>query len=993
MKQPRSTIPPCCSPAWRAEVALDLLPVKGGGQHRLRLALKMAWRDILRHKGRSALIIALIALPIFAMSAAATVGMSTVATPAETVAMELGQTQGRLSDMHAQNGTSIQAIQGDVGFGLGAPGEGPDPDFVPTAPADAVPAGFTAIPWWGTTVYTVVGKAQVEVSVTVTDVLSPAFEGKYTLIDGVAPAVATEALGTRGLLDRFDLKLGDELTTAAGTFAIVGTIRPERQGDGESFLFLNQEQFPAELAAKLGPATVYLAGDTALTWADAKGFNAKDITVTSRSLILHPPSKAELGADAQAMQGDGRYTSIMPLLLIGVLVGVLALMEVGLLAGAAFAVGARKQQRDLALLAASGAESSMVRATVTAAGLWLGLAGGAVGAVLGTTAAAIGVVVVRALGLNQFPGLHLMWLPSLGLILLGVAAGLVAAMVPARAVAKQATLSALKSGRTADAPAKRAQLVGVGFAVLAAVAMVGAVVVSFMVAGRTDSYMWVPLSSGLIIGGAVALVIGLICLTGRIIDLLTAKTSWLPVPLRLAARDSARNRGRTVPAVAAVLAAATLSGALMVGTASVMQDNSNNYMWQHNLNQAGVRLEFVDQKITDMGGGMQRSEAQGLVTLDPASMTTLLTDALGSDAQTQVLRGTPGDTQCDLDQREQDLASSGQEPPPATVCPKWALAEPSENRCELKADWKPAEIGDWRCKGSMSNINYGTDLPAIVAGGEAELTALLGRVPSSAALQTLRDGGMVLSNRIYLQPDGSAEVITFDPSSPENWGRNDSTSQSQQYLRSQLTPLTSRSLPAVVDAPEKGLNFYGVVSPATAAAMDMPVREQLLLVTAPQKLSEAEADQVQSLLSPMLGPFNSVQFEGGPATNIGIMLWLIVIGGALITLSAAGITAGLALADGRNDHATLASVGADTKLRKAISGSQTLMTAMLGTVLGIVAGAIPVIVVLSLQRGFPIVIPWLQMGALMILVPLFGAAAAWVLTKGKLPMAKRQTLA
>ncbi|MDD0860035.1 hypothetical protein NHF46_24865 [Arthrobacter alpinus] len=145
-------------------------------------------------------------------------------------------------------------------------------------------------------------------------------------------------------------------------------------------------------------------------------------------------------------------------------------------------------------------------------------------------------------------------------------------------------------------------------------------------------------------------------------------------------------------------------------------------------------------------------------------------------------------------------------------------------------------------------------------------------------------------------------------------------------------------------------------------------------------------------MTPLLGDYSYIYFEPGPPTNIATMLWLIVIGGALIMLSAAGITAGLALADGRNDHATLASVGADTKLRKAISGSQTLMTALLGTLLGVVAGAIPTIVVLSQQRGYPIVIPWLQLGALAIVVPLFGAAAAWVFTKGKLPMTRRQTL-
>ena len=66
---------------------------------------------------------------------------------------------------------------------------------------------------------------------------------------------------------------------------------------------------------------------------------------------------------------------------------------------------------------------------------------------------------------------------------------------------------------------------------------------------------------------------------------------------------------------------------------------------------------------------------------------------------------------------------------------------------------------------------------------------------------------------------------------------------------------------------------------------------------------------------------------------------------------------------------------------------------LLGTVLGVFAGAIPVAVALSLQRGFPVVLPWLQLGVLLVLVPLVGAAAAWVLTRGKLPMTRRQTLA
>lgn len=970
---------------------LDLSPVKGGGQHRLRLALKMAWRDIRRHQGRSGLIIALIALPIFAMSFAATVGMSMQATAGETVAMELGQTQGRLSDLHARSSKTVQSVSGETGNGGGAVNADSDPSFVATVPADAVPSGFTAIPWQSTTVRVPVGKAQIELSATVADVLNPAFKGKYTLLDGVAPASASQALATRGLLERFDLALGDELTTSAGTFAIVGTIRPEREGDGESFLFLKPGQLTAEAAQTLGPATIYLVGERALKWADAKVFNAQGVMLTSRSLILDPPSRAELGTDAQFLTNDWRSSGIAQMLLMGGLIGVLALLEVGLLAGAAFAVGARKQQRDLALLAASGAESSMVRTTVTASGLWLGLAGGVIGAVLGSIAAVITVLVVLAQGSVIFKGLHLMWLPAIGLILLGVAAGLVAAMVPARAVAKQATLSALKSGRTADAPSKWGTRIGLALTVVAAACMGGSSAATLAVRGSVNQWMWAPWLAGLAIVGAVALVFAFILMTGPLIELLTKRTAWLPVPLRLAARDSARNSGRTVPAVAAVLAAATLSGALMVGTASVMENNSNNHTWGANLNQGGIELEFMDYNYVDVGGGAMSGDSAQIRTIDAGEVAEQLEDELGPGITTQVLRGTPRATECELDLHN-EMVATGKENATSPVCPAWGLVEPVQNRCKVGSDNLPEAIGDWRCTGSMARDSYPTNLPKFIVGGEPELTALLGRPPSAEAKLVLADGGMVLSNKIFLQPDSTAEVVSYDPHDYE--GHNfDPVTGTATLMRYVPKPLTSHSLPAVVEAPEKALAYYGVMSPEAAAAVRLPVSEQTLLVTVPKALTRAEQDQLQSVMTPLLGQYKYLNIEKGPATNMAVILWFIVVGGALITLSAAGITAGLALADGRSDHATLASIGADTKLRKAISGSQTLMTALLGTVLGVNAGAIPTIVVLSQLRGFSIVIPWLQLGALALLVPLFGAAAAWLFTNGNLPMTRRQTLA
>lgn len=971
-------------------MALDLDPVKGGKRHRLRLALRMAWRDIRRHKGRSTLIIALIALPILAMSLAATMGLSMLATPAETVAMELGQTQGRIGTMFAQNAKSQQGPRGDLGPQR-TEGE-PDPNFAAANLTDMVPAGYEALPWQSFNLTTPVGSANVTLPNVVTDVLNPAFKGKYTLLEGKAPTSASEALGSPGLLDRFSLKLGEKLTTSAGTFAIVGTVRDYGSDDGLSMVYLKQDQIPAAVAAHPDTVNIYLVGAKPLTWADAKAFNTKAVILTSRSLILDPPSMAEVGPHAKDLTADSRLDSLASFALSGGLFGVLALLEVGLLAGAAFAVGARKQQRDLALLAASGAESGMIRTTVTASGLWLGLAGGIAGAVLGSIGAVMSILVMQSQGSSRFPGVHLMWPVALGLVVVGVAAGLLAAMVPARAVAKQATLAALKSGRTADTPSKWTARIGLGLLAFAAVVMIVASAITWVTNGTDSAYSLTQLTSSLVIVGAVMLVFSLICLTGSIIKLLTLKTGWLPIPMRLASRDAARNRGRTVPAVAAVLAAATVSGALMVTTASIMEQASDNHQWRYNINQTGIPLEFTSFTETSAGRGITNLSDPKLSRIIPEKLAPALKGALGQDAVAQVLRGAPGESPC---HRLLEKAQAAGLEKPAEPCYAWALQEPANNRCEMAADNQPKDLNDWRCKGSMSNNGFGGDIPTIVVGGENELAALLGRTPSSAAARALRDGGMVITNRIYLNEDNTTSVITYDPTSPSSYVTNGPATDGKTYMRAGLEAASTQKLAAVVDAPDKPLNFYGVVSPATAAKLGIPVDDRLMLVTVPEKLTQAQTDNLQGTLASFLGQTQTygIQMENGPSTNIATILWIVVIGAALITLSAAGITAGLALADGRNDHATLASIGADSRLRKALSGSQTFLTAFLGTVMGLFAGAVPIIVLLSLSRGTPIVVPWLQFGVLLVLVPLFGATAAWMFTKGKLPMTKRQTLA
>jgi putative ABC transport system permease protein len=190
--------------------------------------------------------------------------------------------------------------------------------------------------------------------------------------------------------------------------------------------------------------------------------------------------------------------------------------------------------------------------------------------------------------------------------------------------------------------------------------------------------------------------------------------------------------------------------------------------------------------------------------------------------------------------------------------------------------------------------------------------------------------------------------------------------------------------------PDHPLPLFGVVSPETAARLGVNATPQRLLVTFSATPTDTETDRLRTALSEYYGPYSYFQPERGNSDDATFWLWIIVGAGALITLSAAGITAGLALVDGRADQATLAAIGAAPRLRKSLAAAQTLTTASLGSLLGTAAGVLPAAVVVSVLRNVPLVIPWLQLAALLVAVPLVGSTAAWLLTRSRQPMARRQ---
>jgi putative ABC transport system permease protein len=73
-----------------------------------------------------------------------------------------------------------------------------------------------------------------------------------------------------------------------------------------------------------------------------------------------------------------------------------------------------------------------------------------------------------------------------------------------------------------------------------------------------------------------------------------------------------------------------------------------------------------------------------------------------------------------------------------------------------------------------------------------------------------------------------------------------------------------------------------------------------------------------------------------------------------------------------------------------MAGAQSLMTAVLGTSLGLVAGVVPAVLVMAATRPLAApVVPWLQLLALLAAVPLCGGLLALLFTRARLPMSRR----
>jgi putative ABC transport system permease protein len=368
---------------------------------------------------------------------------------------------------------------------------------------------------------------------------------------------------------------------------------------------------------------------------------------------------------------------------------------------------------------------------------------------------------------------------------------------------------------------------------------------------------------------------------------------------RLSLRDIARNRSRTGPAVAAIMA--TLSGVVAMGVYTASQ------------------------------------HARNLADFTPTLPTTMATLYVNTDV---------------------------------VLPPGVETAIASSLRATGSYAFGDGQSGTASAYVRQLGVGHRADIRNVMVGGAELLTAL--GIPQAAP--ALAAGKAVVITGLPLD-NGAVTLQLSDASGNE----------------------TSRSFPAVAAK----VGVYGslgaaVISPATATSLGLSTTTNRRLWTLSAKPTQAEIDAANAALlagSTSAGSLGVIETEKG--LNDGKLLLVPLALLAISTLVTFGVTAistALSAAESKGDFATLSAVGATPGVRRRLAMGQAGVLALLGGILGIAAGLVPMGAVIAVRSDvLTLTIPWQVIALALVGVPLLAALGAGLFTRSRLPLARRLT--
>ncbi|TXR96528.1 FtsX-like permease family protein [Streptomyces sp. col6] len=939
-----------------------------------RAALRIARRDALRAKGRSALVVAMIALPVLGVTAADITYRSADMTPAEQLTARIGSADALYTD--AGMGPVRQMPGGDMYDSVKQPtGEVPPIDMRPVFPRGARAISEQSV---SATVSTSYGIASTEiVEFKTSDRMA---RKRIDLVEGAFPRGTDELVATEPFLKSAGLHVGSGITvtTSGRKYTISGAVELPADLEAKQLyadpgaviapwqaLAARDKKVPAPHP---GPARwlVEAAGQGGIVWKDVLAANKAGAVVDSRQVFENPPPDSEVPllrtnpqyAESRTYESGETSTALITVV-------AMALLEVVLLAGPAFAVGARRSRRQLGLLGTCGGDRGQVRAVVLGGGLVLG----GVGAVAGVTVGLLLTVAFRPMIENwaghRFGSLALRPAELLVIAVLGLVTGLLAAFAPAIVAGRQSVLESLTGRRGVRRSSRVLPVTG---------ACVLALGVLIAVYGGTSG------SSVLVAGGSVVAELGLLACIPVIVGLLGRLGRRLPLSPRMALRDAARNRGRTAPAVAAVMAA--VAGSVAIATYMSSSLAESDYAYMPSLTTGTIFLSASD------------AEAAGRL---PAARSAVEHNMAVTGGRADISRAWAG-SDCNVYYEEENDCGTLELVKPAGkghTCPLDTDGA-KELAARLSADEHRAMMRTPACVDvHTSTGTFSMDSNNIVVGDAALLDTYV-KLDDPAAAAALKAGTPVLLNEAYAQHGEVTlkAVHTYSPKDKQNRKAHPGPARK-----------TTDRLKVYVAKPEYATTpgIRMILPQRTAERLGLHTQPQGSVYAVDRRPTDAEEQRTSAAIDQAGGGLWVQSNQGSNDRGSTILLILTLFAG-VVTVGAAAITTGLAKADAEADLTTLSAVGAPPRVRRTLSGFQCLVVALTGVLLGTAAGLVPAVALrlVDLRQAMeqmridpmesaytPIVLPWATIGLLAVVVPLLAGVLAAAFTRSRLALARR----
>ncbi|KHK98898.1 hypothetical protein LK09_08570 [Microbacterium mangrovi] len=888
----------------------------------------------------------LVALPVAGLAGGAVMVRSHIASPQQRADLELGRTGAWLQVVGGADPTRTQDPRRPYDNTVAQDADGRPANAerpAPTSPASVLPAGTRTIELHeqgSLFVKTATGVGQV--AVTAGPAWDPALRGRYVILGGSAPANSSEAMVTPGMLDRLGAKIGDRVTLAdsGAGYTISGTMRRLDQLASDEEVYL-----PSSALGDVPGLARWYTPDWQPTTAQLADLNHAGFIAYGRDLA----TRAANGGDNETSQ------NVWTALLIGTVAAVFCGYLVVMLAGAAFAVAARRQQRSLAVAGSVGATPADAFRVVLLQGTVLGAAGGLVGATVGVGLAAAVLAVTDNGALDTFWGnwgVKVPWSVLLGILIFAVVVGTVAAIVPARAATKGDTLGALRGARR---PARLNARRPVWGGLLMVLGLAGTVVGGLTLAALNlhepveDELPLRSIALWAVVLSPVVFQIGMLLAGHWVLTGIARVASRLGFAPRLASRDAAANPSRVIPAFAAIAVCVFLASFALSATATSSAANSRMYSWSGPL--GSVQVSAWGQDASHATTTLRTIDD----LLAPTNPTSTIVQYFPQDAPTDPGTGI-GDPHFGV----------------------WATSSPCNGCATGDAVVSP---------GAVSVVD------------PDKLGALLDVSVPARIVDLMKRGGAVQVSSPRDPSIGKEGTITL-----QEWA----TSALNDYTERMTNPSgTTGDLPRPRRSIELPFTRFAadrtsgtaqvVIAPATAKRLGMTVVPQFVVAVYPRPIDTPTLDRLTAAAKNVrVGESGTldVRAERGP-DPAAPWLWLIMAVAGVLVIGASAVSLGLARFERRPDDATLAAVGANRGVRRRINAWQAGIIAGIGTVVGTIAGVIPVWGLLSGNTYFRFAqdVPWVWLILLALGLPALVAVVSWAVPPRHPDLTRRTAIA